>query len=100
MPEQKLTDDLFEVERQLDEEVEVISQKPVSYLGDSWKRLKKNTVTIIGLALIVIIIFLALAGPYMNSHEFDEQNLQISKLPPKVPLLEHVPVRAPWEADY
>src|SRR5699024_3053357 len=39
----------------------------------------------------LIIIFLALAGPYMNSHEFDEQNLQISNLPPKVPLLEHVP---------
>lgn len=91
IPEQKLTDDLFEVERQLDKDVEVISQKPVSYLGDSWKRLKKNRGAIIGLVLIIIIIFLALAGPYMNSHEFDEQNLQISNLPPKVPVLEHVP---------
>lgn len=90
IPEQKLTDDLFEIEKQLDKDAEQISPEPVSYWTDSWKRLKKNKGAVIGLILITVIIFLALAGPFMNSHGFDEQNLQLSNLPPKVPVLEHV----------
>ncbi|MFB9860179.1 oligopeptide ABC transporter permease [Salinicoccus siamensis] len=91
MPEHKLTDDLFEVENQLHSGKEVISTKPISYWGDSWRRLKQNKGAIVGLVLIILIILLAILGPYMNDHEFDEQNLQISNMPPKVPVLEHVP---------
>jgi len=90
--ERKLTDNLFEVEKNVDEDVEKLDQKPLSYWGDSWKRLKKNKGAILGLIMITIIIFLALAGPFMNNHGFDEQNLSINNLPPKVPLLEHVPL--------
>lgn len=92
MPEKKITDDLFEVERNLNQDAEQITQKSVSYWGDSWKRLKKNKGAIIGLILIIIVIFLALAGPFMNNHGFDDQNLTINNLPPKVPILEHVPL--------
>lgn len=91
MTEKNLTDDLFEIERNINASAEHIAHKPVSYWGDSWKRLKKNKGAIIGLMMIIIIIFLALAGPFMNNHGFDDQNLSISNLPPKVPVLEHVP---------
>src|SRR5690625_926550 len=84
IPEKNLTDDLFEIERNINASAEHIAHKPVSYWGDSWKRLKKNKGAIIGLMMIIIIVFLALAGPFMNNHGFDDQNLSISNLPPKV----------------
>lgn len=90
-PDKKYTEDLFEIEVRSDDDIEKISSEPVSYWGDSWKRLRKNKGAIIGLILIVVIISLAIFGPYMNNYGFDEQNLERSNLPPKVPVLENVP---------
>lgn len=90
-PDKKYTEDLFEIEVRSDDDIEKISSEPVSYWADSWKRLRKNKGAIIGLILIVVIISLAIFGPYMNNYGFDEQNLERSNLPPKVPVLENVP---------
>lgn len=90
-PDKKHTEDLFEIETRSKDDFDKIENEYVSYWGDSWKRLRKNKGAIIGLILIVIIISLAIFGPYMNNHGFDEQNLERSNLPPKVPVLEYVP---------
>lgn len=91
IPEHKLTDDLFEEAVQNDNEAKQSVQPPNNYWKDSWLRLRKNKGALVGLTFIMIIILLALFGPLMNAHGFDEQNLARTNLPPKVPLLEHVP---------
>ncbi|ASN04550.1 oligopeptide ABC transporter permease [Virgibacillus necropolis] len=91
IPEHKLTDELFEEATQSYSVTKKNNRPPTTYWKDSWLRLRKNKGAVIGLIFIVIIISLALFGPYMNSHGFAEQNLGRTNLPPKVPLLEHIP---------
>ena len=39
---------------------------------------------------MLLILFFAIFGPYMNSYGFDDQNLERANLPPKVPMLENI----------
>ncbi len=89
--ENEYTDDLFEEAGQQVREEIIDGKPPTTYWKDSWLRLKKNKGALFGLALIIIIIFLAIFGPFMNSYGFDDQDLTKSNLPPKVQLLEKVP---------
>src|SRR5699024_9325019 len=91
IPEDKLTDDLFE-DAELDStpQQKISEYSPNSFL-DSWRRLKGNKGSIIGLVLIVLIIALAIFGPIMSSYDFRAQDLSRSNLPPKVPVLENIP---------
>ena len=63
-----------------------------TFWKDSWIRLRKNKGAFAGLILIILIIFLAVFGPLMNSYGFDDQDLTRANLPPKIPVLEHVPI--------
>src|SRR5690625_2459149 len=91
IPEHKLTDDLFEkADRDLQADKKV--GKPRNSMRDSWVRLKNNKGSVIVLSLILLIIFLAIFGPMMNSHDYREQDLSRTNLPPKVPILEKVPL--------
>jgi oligopeptide transport system permease protein len=86
----ELNDDLFEL---AGEEKNATAESKVrhsSYWKDSWVRFRKNKGALAGLVLIVVIILLAMFGPMMNNHGFDEQNLAHANLPPKVPVLEGV----------
>jgi len=90
IPKHQLTDELFEEAEQHDKEAKQSVQPPNNYWKDSWLRLRKNKGALVGLTFIMIIILLALFGPFMNSHGFDEQNLGRTNLPPKIPVLEHI----------
>jgi len=86
----ELSDDLFE-EAGNEFKVEHSDSSPSStFWKDSWTRLRKNNGSIMGLILIITIITLAIFGPMMNSHGFDDQDLTRANLPPKIPVLEHV----------
>ncbi|WP_081760262.1 oligopeptide ABC transporter permease [Sporosarcina sp. D27] len=87
----ELTDDLFEESGKEFEEKKIMNRPSSTFLKDSWIRLRKNKGAFTGLILIILIMFLAAFGPYMNSHGFDEQDLTRANLPPKVPVLENLP---------
>lgn len=61
-----------------------------SFWQDAWRGLRKNKAAIIGLCTIIVVLLLAIFGPFMNSHGYDEQNIARTNLPPKIPILENI----------
>lgn len=47
----------------------------ITYRQDAWRRLKKNRLAMIGLYTILIVILIALAGPWISSASYSDQNL-------------------------
>ena len=86
----ELADDLFEEAGQAFKTQKKAGRPSSTFWKDSWVRLRKNKGALTGLILIVVIIFLAIFGPIMNGHGFDEQDLTRANLPPKIPVLENV----------
>jgi oligopeptide transport system permease protein len=71
-----LTPDLFEpVERSADE-AERISGPPISFWSDAWRRLKQNRIAVAAGVLIVLVLVLAFAGPWITPHTAYEQVLE------------------------
>jgi len=62
-----------------------------SFWQDAWRGLRKNKAAIVGLCTIIVVLLLAVFGPFMNSHGYDEQNIARTNLPPKIPVLENIP---------
>lgn len=89
--EKDLSPELFKPAEIDPSKSEEIAKPSLTYWQDAWMRLKKNKAAIIGVFILVALTFLAIFGPYMNDHGFDDQNLSRAKLPPKVPILENVP---------
>ncbi len=70
------TPDLFTpVERNV-EEVEKISGPPVSFWSDAWRRLKRNRIAIAAGGVILLVLTLAVAGPWLTPYTPFEQVLQ------------------------
>ena len=83
--------DLFEPASQADTVSDIVHRPEQSFWQDAWRGLRKNKAAIVGLCIIIFVILLAIFGPFMNSHGYDEQNIARTNLPPKVPVLEHLP---------
>ncbi|MEA4920090.1 MAG: ABC transporter permease [Clostridiaceae bacterium] len=66
----------------------VFTNKPVGFFMDVIMRLRRNRATMTALALIIIISFMAIVGPSMNSYGYNQQNVNYVNLPPKIPALE------------
>jgi oligopeptide transport system permease protein len=65
-------DDFFPATQ--DEKKAFIPQhKSISYWKDAWRRLGKNYVAMVSLALIVFFLFFAFLGPVLVSYHYDEQ---------------------------
>ncbi|WP_433748936.1 oligopeptide ABC transporter permease [Falsibacillus pallidus] len=67
---------------------ERIAKPSLNYWQDAWLRVKKNKGALFALILLIILTFLAFAGPHMTKYNYKEQNLAYANLPPKVPGLE------------
>lgn len=87
-PADSIPEDLF-VPEPVDTSLQEQTSGPMkSVWQDAWQRLVKNKGAVLSLFMIVLITFLALAGPSMSGRTYDEQNLLFSNLPPKIPGLE------------
>lgn len=87
-PADSIPEDLF-VPEPVDTSLQEQTSGPMkSVWQEAWQRLVKNKGAVLSLFMIVLITFLALAGPSMSGRTYDEQNLLFSNLPPKVPGLE------------
>lgn len=56
--------------------------KSVSYWADAWRRLKKNRVAMVALAIIILIVFFAFVGPYLVSYDYATQIRGAEDWPP------------------
>lgn len=77
---------LFErVTKRETEASEKIVAPSLSFLQDSWRRLKKNKGAVISLVIISVLLILSLLAPVLAPHDPYAQNVVFSNLPPKIP---------------
>ena len=50
----------------------ITDRKSVSYWADAWRRLKKNTVAMVALCVLVVIFLFAFLGPVLVPYGYDE----------------------------
>lgn len=61
---------------------EKIAKPSISFWKDTWMRLKENKLAMIGLVIIIILIIMAIIGPYLNSYSYFEQDFSKKNLRP------------------
>ncbi|NNV07647.1 oligopeptide ABC transporter permease [Geobacillus sp. C56-T2] len=71
-------------------EQEKINRPSLTFWQDAWLRLRENKAAIIGLMMILLLALMAIIAPMASDRTYKEQNLQHAKLPPKIPVLEHI----------
>lgn len=78
----KISSEKFKIIGCEDNDSEEIVRKNVTYWQDAWRRLKKNKVAIVSLALLILIIILAIVGPIMRPFGTNDVNNSIKNMDP------------------
>jgi len=71
-----LTQDLFEPAQRSAQEAERIAGPPTSFWGDAWSRLKRNRMAVVAGGVILLVLALAVAGPWLTPYSPTEQVLE------------------------
>ena len=81
-----ITKDLFESASESSMQYkEKISAPSLSFMADSWRRLKKNKVAMVSLIILIIISMSSLLAPVIAPHDPNAQTVQYANMPPKIP---------------
>lgn len=81
-----ITKDLFETASESSmQDKEKISAPSLSFMADSWRRLKKNKVAMVSLIILIIITMSSLLAPVIAPHDPNAQTVQYANMPPKIP---------------
>lgn len=81
-----ITKDLFESAAESSmQDKEKISAPSLSFMADSWRRLKKNKVAMVSLIILIIISLSSLLAPVIAPHDPNAQTVQYANMPPKIP---------------
>lgn len=76
-----LNSELFEPLEKSDHN-EVAGRPITTYGQDAWRRLKKNKLAMLGLYTVLLIVIIAVIGPWLSQNSYSDQNLmQINKPP-------------------
>lgn len=59
-------------------------EPPASLWGDAWARLRANKIAMVGLAIIGLLLFVAIFGPWLTPYDFLSQNLEARNLAPSL----------------
>lgn len=78
----KFTEDMFLPVKDNFAEAEKISRPSLSYWSDVWRRLKQNKLAMLGLVIIIVLVTLAIIGPYLNEYSYFEQDFTKKNLSP------------------
>src|SRR5919112_3893882 len=62
------TPNLFEPVQRSPEDVEKITGPPTGFWGDAWRRLKRNRIAIVAGCIIILVLVLAVAGPWLTPY--------------------------------
>lgn len=66
-------------------EREAITAPSLSFLQDSWRRLKKNKAAVISTIFLLIVLLISVVTIFASPHDPTEQNASYINLPPKIP---------------
>ena len=64
------------------EEREKIWTKNRTFAGDVWFRFRRKPTAIAGLAMIILLLLFALAGPMFTKYSYSVQDLEVVNIPP------------------
>ncbi len=85
----KITPEMWELVPREEVIKDKIVRKSLTYWEDVWRRLKHNTLSIIGLVIIVFMIVLAVGGPFISKFAYSDQDLKMANIPPTVEIFEY-----------
>lgn len=77
-----LTPEMFEFVGMNESAGEEITRERVGFWKDAARRFRSNWGAMIGLFIILVIGFMALAGPLMNEYNYESQNIPIQNMEP------------------
>lgn len=78
----KFSSDDFDNASQTEKEDFIQERQSVSYWKDAWRRLKKNTVAMVALGVIIFLVLFAFVGPYVVPYGYEEFNKGSENLHP------------------
>lgn len=64
---------------------EEIAMPSLTFMQDSWRRLKKNKAAVISMAALAIIILISVVTIFVSPHNPTQQNIDYINLPPRIP---------------
>jgi ABC-type dipeptide/oligopeptide/nickel transport system permease subunit len=80
--ELNMTEDLFEKVEQDYKNADTISRPRFTYWEDVVRRLKQNKLAMFGLAIIIVLAFMAIFGPYFSKFTYEAQDLTNKNMNP------------------
>ena len=81
-PLKNIPDDWFTPSDKKGDEAERVVRPSQSYWQDSWRRLRKNKLAMAGLIFLIFLVFMAIFGPVISPHSYNEQVLSNQNQPP------------------
>ncbi|MBC1491905.1 ABC transporter permease [Listeria booriae] len=91
MSEQKISKELFQPAQMKASEHEKISRPSLTFMQDSWIRIRKNKAALVSMIVLALIIIMSFVGPLISGYTFSEQTTSQASLPPKVQGFENMP---------
>ncbi|WP_258360004.1 ABC transporter permease [Moorella sulfitireducens (nom. illeg.)] len=63
-------------------EAEAVGKPRTTYWQDVRRNFRQNKLAMFGLVVIIVLLAMAITGPYLSGHTYDEQNYQMANKPP------------------
>lgn len=76
------TKDLFKVVGTRNEETEKISKPSLSFWKDVFNRFQKNKLAMVGVVVLLLLVIMAIFGPYMSGYDYATNDLTNKNEPP------------------
>ncbi len=67
---------------------QAMTDKPIGYFKDAWIRFKRNRVSVVAFIILTSLIILSIIGPYFNKWTYDDKNIRLKEIPPRIEVLE------------
>jgi oligopeptide transport system permease protein len=74
--------ELWERPENIHRDMETLYKPARTFVQDVWFRFWRRPTAILGLILIMLLIFFAMAGPLFSSHRYSDQDLSFVNIPP------------------
>lgn len=91
MDNNQIPKELFVPLKQKENMSEKLSRPSRTFMQNARRTFLKNKLAVTSLLVLSLIIVMSLIGPALNDYGLDEQNLERSKMPPRIPIIEHIP---------
>ncbi|MFV0255140.1 MAG: oligopeptide ABC transporter permease [Erysipelotrichaceae bacterium] len=88
MSQKQFTKKQFELAHSSDQILTDKIYESSSYAQDVWAAFRKNKGALLGAVVIVLIVIMAIIGPFLNGHTYKSIIIEHASLPPRIPIVE------------